>query len=269
MGPSCGPLLAREKGSPEWLARGTRDVPQDPDLLLSFDPDGPPVPPPFATAYNRGKCRSRETCSSSTTITLVAPRGAHALIRMAFVCRRSFSLNDKAIDAPALIVGERPLRICSWSGMFPRLVRQGPSSRAVSVPARLQEGIGDELGLAPESSRKRTRRTPWQGWSDAGLRPARRRMWRICRWRFKGLTGDDRTRCAGCGRRQDAVVAEPRWAFVGLIHPSGSERAPPRPLTPEGGLIPVGVDSPGRRSRRRRVSGSGRASRAAIPLRPA
>src|SRR5208337_1153869 len=30
-------------------------------------------------------------------------------MRMAVVGRRSFSLNDKAVDAPALIVGERPM----------------------------------------------------------------------------------------------------------------------------------------------------------------
>ena len=30
-------------------------------------------------------------------------------MRMAVVGRRSFSLNDKAVDAPALIVGERPI----------------------------------------------------------------------------------------------------------------------------------------------------------------
>src|SRR5271165_1668891 len=76
----------------------------------------------------------------------------------------------------------------------------------------------------------------------AGLRTAGRRWWRIWRWRSKGLSGDDRTRCAGCGRRRKAVVAEPRRTFVGLMHPAGTERAPPRPLTPEGTLIPAGVD---------------------------
>jgi hypothetical protein len=34
---------------------------------------------------------------------------SRALTRMAVVGRRSFSLNDKAVDAPALIVGERPM----------------------------------------------------------------------------------------------------------------------------------------------------------------
>jgi hypothetical protein len=40
---------------------------------------------------------------------LIAPRGAHALMRMAVVGRRSFSFNDRAVDAPAPIVGERPM----------------------------------------------------------------------------------------------------------------------------------------------------------------
>jgi hypothetical protein len=127
--------------------------------------------PHFARAYESRKMSHRgETGSSSTARTWVAPRGARALIRMAVVGRRSFFLNYKAIDAPALIVGERPLRLCSWSGMFPPLVRQGPSPCAVTFPARLQEGAGDELGLAPESGRKRTRRTPWRGWSHGCLR---------------------------------------------------------------------------------------------------
>ena len=68
------------------------------------------------------------------------------------------------------------------------------------------------------------------------------RPWRIRRWRFKGLSGDDRTRCAACWRRRKAVVAEPRLAFVGLTPPAGTERAPRRPLTPDGAFIPVGVD---------------------------
>ena len=49
-------------------------------------------------------------------------------------------------------------------------------------------------------------------------------------------------RGAGCGRGRKAVVAEPRWAFVGLTPSAGSERAPRRPLIPDGALIPVGVD---------------------------
>jgi hypothetical protein len=122
----------------------------------------------FGGRTNRGKCRFAGNCLIVDA--MVAPRGARALIRMAVVGRRSFFLNYKAIDAPALIVGERPLRLCSWSGMFPPLVRQGPSPCAVTFPARLQEGAGDELGLAPESGRKRTRRTPWRGWSHGCLR---------------------------------------------------------------------------------------------------
>jgi hypothetical protein len=75
----------------------------------------------------------------------------------------------------------------------------------------------------------------------AGLRPARRLPWRIWRRRFKDMTGDDRTRYAACWRRREAVVAEPRLAFVGLMPPAGTVSALHRPLTPDGSLIPVGV----------------------------
>ena len=44
-------------------------------------------------------------------MTRVAPRSAHSLKRMAVVGRRGFSLNDKAVDAPALIVDERPVLV--------------------------------------------------------------------------------------------------------------------------------------------------------------
>jgi len=62
------------------------------------------------------------------------------------------------------------------------------------------------------------------------------------RWRFKGLSGDDRTRCAACWRRREAVGAEPRLAFVGLAPPAGTHRAPRRPITADGALIPARVD---------------------------
>jgi hypothetical protein len=105
-------LLAREKRISEMAgAPNPRRPSRDPDLLLPPDPDGPPVPPPpFARRMNRGKCRLAETGSSSTTMMMwVSPRGGHALMWMAVVGRRSFSLSDKAVDAPTLIVGERPI----------------------------------------------------------------------------------------------------------------------------------------------------------------
>ena len=40
----------------------------------------------------------------------------------------------------------------------------------------------------------------------------------------------------------ERVVAEQRWALVGLTPPAGTERAPRRALTADGALIPVGVD---------------------------
>ena len=132
---------------------------------------------------------------------------------------------------------------------------------AVSVPARLQEGAGDERGPSPESRRSRTHERADRALGHAGLRPARRRPWRIWRRHFKGLTGDDQMRCAGCGRRRDAVVAEALWAFVGLTPGQGPKglcavRSPRMELLFLSGWIW------GRTAlQKHRVSGSGRASR--------
>ena len=90
--------------------------------------------------------------------------------------------------------------------------RWPPKSFPQSGPGRLQEGAGDERGPASESRNRTYERA--QDWGHAGLRSARRLPWRIRRWRFKGLTGGDRTRCAACWRRREAVVAEPRLDFV-------------------------------------------------------
>src|SRR5271165_4900239 len=173
----------------------------------------------------------------------VAPRGAHTLMRMAVVGRRSFSFNDKAVGAPAPIVGERPivgLRLGRDASPAPPSRPEPPAPH----PSRLacRKVPATNVDLPPESSRRRTHERADRALDHAGLRPARRRPWRIRRWRFKGLTGDDQTRCAGCGRRRDAVVARPRWAFVGLTPPAGTERAPPSPPTPDGAFIPAGVD---------------------------
>ena len=68
----------------------------------SPDPDGPPVSPLFEGVSIAEMSPSQETSvTSSTTFDGVAPRSAHALMRMAVVGRRGFSLNDKAVDAPA------------------------------------------------------------------------------------------------------------------------------------------------------------------------
>src|SRR5271166_2885424 len=173
----------------------------------------------------------------------VAPRGAHGLMRMAVVGRRTFSLKDKAVDVPHVDRRWAAHRGSAVGpGCFCRSSIKVRAPCAVSVPARLQEGAGDERGPAPESGRKRTHERADRALDDADLRPARRSPWRIRRWRFKGLTGDDRTRCAACWRPRDVVVAEPRLAFVGLAAPAGTERAPPRPLTPDGAFIPAWVD---------------------------
>ena len=173
----------------------------------------------------------------------VAPRGAHTLMRMAVVGRRSLSFNDKAVGAPAPIVGERPI-VGLRSG---RDASAAPPSRPelpAPHPSRLacRKAPATNMDLPPESSRRRTHERADRALGHAGVRPARRRSWRIRRWRFKGLTGDDRTHRAGGGRRRKAVVAKPRLDLVGLAPPAWPHTAPPRPLTPEGALIPVGVD---------------------------
>ena len=186
--------------------------------------------------------KDSETGSSSTTMTWVAPRGAHALMRMAV---EVFSLNDKAVDAPARIVGERPIAALR-SGRDVSAARPSRSepfvpcpvqaacrkAPATNVDLRLKAGIGPTNALE-------------RALGHAGLRPARRLPWRIRRWRFKGLTGGDRTGCAACWRRRGAVVAEPRLDFVGLAPRRGTTglRAVRSPrMEPS---IPVGVDDLG------------------------
>ena len=204
-------------------------------------------------------------------MTWVAPRGAHALMRMAVVGRRSFSLNDKAVDAPALIVGERPIAALR-SGRDVSAARPSRSELLAPYPSRLacRKAPATNVDLRLKAAGNGPDERADRALDHAGLRPARRRPWRIRRWRFKGLTGDDRTRCAGCGRRREAVVAEPRWAFVGLTPPAGTRKGSAPSAHPGRSSHSCrGRSAPGRRSRRRRVSGSGRALRAAIPLRPA
>ena len=147
-----------------------------------------------------------------------------------------FSLNDKAVDAPARIVGERPIAALrsgrdvsaarpSRSEPFVPCPVQAACTKApaTNVDLRLKAGIGPTNALE-------------RALGHAGLRPARRLPWRIRRWRFKGLTGGDRTGCAACWRRRGAVVAEPRLDFVGLAPPAGNHRAPRRPITADGAL---------------------------------
>ena len=144
---------------------------------------------------------------------------------------------------PALIVGERPMAALR-SGRDVSAARPSRSELPAPYPSRpaCRKAPATNVDLRLKAAGNGPDERADRARGHAGLRPARRRPWRIRRWRFKGLTGDDRTRCAGCGRRREAVVAEPRWAFVGLTPRAGTERAPPRPLTPEGALIPVGVD---------------------------
>jgi hypothetical protein len=158
VGSSCGPLFAREKDLRNgWRAEPTTSLkirtcfcrPILIALLFCL---------PFARAYESRKMSHRgETGSSSTARTRVAPRGAHALIRMAVVGRRSFP-STKAISAPALIVGERSIAALQLERDVTPLIRQGPSPCAVSVRASLQEGAGDERGPALKAARNRSER---------------------------------------------------------------------------------------------------------------
>jgi len=66
-----------------------------------------------------------------------------------------FSLNDKAVDALALIVGERPMAALR-SGRDVSAARPSGSESLAPYPDRRQEGADDEREPAPESSRNRT-----------------------------------------------------------------------------------------------------------------
>ncbi len=142
-----------------------------------------------------------------------------------------------------LIVGERPIAALR-SGRDVSAARPSRSEPLAPYPSRLacRKAPATNVDLRLKAAGIRTYERADRALGHAGLRPARRRPWRIRRWRFKGLTGDDRTRCAACWRRREAVVAEPRWAFVGLAPPAGTHRAPRRPITADGALIPAGVD---------------------------
>ncbi len=142
-----------------------------------------------------------------------------------------------------LIVGERPIAALR-SGRDVSAARPSRSELPASYPSRLacRKAPATNVDLPPESSRRRTHERADGALGHAGLRPARRLPWRICRRRFKGLTGDDRTRRAGCGRRRKSIVAQPRLAFVGLMHRAATHRAPRRPITADEALIPAGVD---------------------------
>ncbi len=134
-----------------------------------------------------------------------------------------------------LIVGERPMAALRL-GRDVSAARPSRPEPLAPYPSRLAcrkaPATNVDLKAAGNGPDERADRAL----GHAGLRPARRRPWRIRRWRFKGLTGGDRTRCAACWRRREAVVAEPRLAFVGLKPPAGNHRAPRRPITADGAL---------------------------------
>ena|SRR5208282_284936 len=57
-------------------------------------------------------------------------------MRMAVIGRRSFSLDDKAVDAPALIIGERPIAALQ-SGRDASAARPSRSKVPAPYPSRL------------------------------------------------------------------------------------------------------------------------------------
>src|SRR5208283_4137171 len=155
--------------------------------------------PPFARAYESRKMSRRGKLAHRR-------RQKRGLFRAALMPSRGwpslaaevFSLNDKAVDATALIVGERPMAA----------LRSGRDVSAAR-PSRSEF-------LAPRPARAACRKAATTN-VDLGLK------------------------AAGNG---------PASALTGLgscrpMHfspPAGTERAPRRPLTPDGALIPVGVD---------------------------
>ena len=135
---------------------------------------------PFAGAYDCGKCRLAGNCSSSAAMTLVAPRGVHALMRMAVVGRRSFSLDDKAVDAPALIVGERPIAALQ-SGRDVAGARPSRPEPLAPRPSRLacRKAPATNVDLRLKAACNTDLRTRCRALDHTGLRPARRRPWRF------------------------------------------------------------------------------------------
>jgi hypothetical protein len=99
MGSSCGPLLAQTRIFEMAGPRNPRRPSRDPNLLPPPDPDGLL----FRGRTNRGKCRFAGNCLIVDA--MVAPHGAHALIRMAVVGRRGFPSTTRR-PMPVLIVGE-------------------------------------------------------------------------------------------------------------------------------------------------------------------
>lgn len=140
-----------------------------------------------------------------------------------------------------LIVGERPIAALR-PGRDVSAARPSRSEFPAPYPSRLslQEGAGDERGPAADGSRRRTHER-----ADGLLVMQAYAL--LARGAFVACAsgeapGDDRTRCACCGRRREAVVARPRWALVGLAPPAGTHGAPRRPIIADGALIPAGVD---------------------------
>jgi hypothetical protein len=91
---------------------------------------------------NRGKCRLAgnrlivdDNDAGCSARKLMLSRGWPSL------AAEAFSLNDKAVDAPALIVGERPfVGSAVGAGCFCGSSIKIRDPCAVSVPPRLQEG---------------------------------------------------------------------------------------------------------------------------------
>ena len=129
MGSSCGPLSARDKGSPKWLARRTATSPQDPDPLPPADPDGPPCFALYSRAYEPRKMSPAgnrlivdDNDAGCSARKLMLSRGWSSLADKAFPQRQGgrCACAESSLSAPSCWYRGR-------GGMFLPLVHQGPS----------------------------------------------------------------------------------------------------------------------------------------------
>src|SRR5208282_954756 len=135
-------------------------------------------------------------------------------MRMAVVGRRGFSLSDKVVDAPELIVGERPMAALR-SGRDVSAARPSRSELPAPHPSRpaCREGAGDERGPAHESGRNRT----YERADRAGIMQAYALL-AIVRGAFGA--GVSRTWPAMPGRAAPAAVARERGSSLSRAEPS-------------------------------------------------
>jgi hypothetical protein len=228
------PLAARCRRETKDRRNGWRAEPAtSPKIRTRFRPPilmARPVSPLIRGRTNRGNCR----LAGSRLIVDDNDAGCSAwklmLSRDGRRWPTKLSLNDKAVDAPALIVGERSVLV-PLSGRDVSAARPSrselPAPHPFGLVCREAPATNADLRLKAAGMEPTNALT---GLDHAGLRPPLCCPWRILRRRLKDLTGVARTRYAGCGRRREGVVAKPRRAFVGLTPSAGTERARRRAL---------------------------------------